>query len=65
MKEKGLLTTKEAARYLSISTRTLRELRKKGTIKAVRLGAQYRFRPETLDALIQKYERTGRNLSYE
>jgi len=65
MKEKGLLTTKEAARYLSISTRTLRELRKKGIIKAVRLGAQYRFRPETLDALIQKYEKTGRNLSYE
>ncbi len=63
--EKGLLKTKEAARYLSISTRTLRELRKKGTIKAVRLGAQYRFRPETLDALIQKYEKTGRNLSYE
>lgn len=65
MKEKGLLTTKEAARYLSISAKTLLELRKKGAIKAVKLGAQYRFRPETLDALIQKYERTGRNLSYE
>lgn len=63
--EKGLLKTKEAARYLSISTRTLRELRKKGAIKAVRLGAQYRFRPETLDAVAADYEKTGRNLSYE
>lgn len=61
--EKGLLKTKEAARYLSISTRTLRELRKKGAIKAVRLGAQYRFRPETLDALAEDYEKTGRDLN--
>lgn len=60
---KGLLTTKEAARYLSISTRTLRELRKKGAIKAVKLGAQYRFRPETLDAVAADYERTGRDLN--
>lgn len=62
---KGLLTTKEAAQYLSISTKTLLWLREKGTVKAVRFGSQYRFRPETLDALIRKYERTGRNLSYE
>lgn len=61
--EKGLLKTKEAARYLSISTRTLRELRKKGAIKAVKLGAQYRFRPETLDAVAEDYERTGRDLN--
>lgn len=61
--EKGLLKTKEAARYLSISTRTLRELRKKGAIKAVRLGAQYRFRLETLDALAEDYEKTGRDLN--
>lgn len=60
---KGLLTTKEAAKYLSVSTRTLRELRKKGAIKAVRLGAQYRFRPETLDALAEDYEKTGRDLN--
>ena len=60
---KGLLTTKEAAKYLSVSTRTLRELRKKGAIKAVRLGAQYRFRPETLDAVIAEYEKTGRDLN--
>lgn len=63
MKDKGLLTTKEAAKYLSVSTRTLRELRKKGAIKAVRLGAQYRFRPETLDAVAADYERTGRDLN--
>lgn len=62
---KALLTTKEAAQYLSISTKTLLWLREKGTVEAVRFGAQYRFRPETLDALIQKYEKTGRNLSYE
>lgn len=61
--EKGLLKTKEAAKYLSVSTRTLRELRKKGAIKAVRLGAQYRFRPETLDALAEDYEKTGRDLN--
>ena len=61
--EKGLLKTKEAARYLAISTRTLRELRKKGAIKAVKLGAQYRFRPETLDAVAADYERTGRDLN--
>ena len=61
--EKGLLKTKEAAQYLSISTRTLRELRKKGAIKAVKLGAQYRFRPETLDAVAADYEKTGRDLN--
>lgn len=60
---KGLLTTKEAAKYLSVSTRTLRELRKRGAIKAVKLGAQYRFRPETLDAVAADYERTGRDLN--
>lgn len=63
MKDKGLLTTKEAAQYLSISTKTLLWLREKGTVKAVRFGAQYRFRPETLDAVIAKCERTGRNLN--
>lgn len=63
MKDKGLLTTKEAAKYLSISTKTLLWLREKGAIKAVRLGAQYRFRPETLDALAEDYEKTGRDLN--
>lgn len=63
MKDKGLLTTKEAAQYLSISTKTLLWLREKGTVKAVRFGAQYRFRPETLDAVAADYEKTGRDLN--
>ena len=63
MKDKGLLTTKEAAKYLSISTKTLLWLREKGTVKAVKLGAQYRFRPETLDAVAADYEKTGRDLN--
>lgn len=63
MKDKGLLTTKEAAKYLSISTKTLLWLREKGTVKAVQFGAQYRFRPETLDALAEDYEKTGRDLN--
>ena len=33
---KGLLSSKEAAKYIGISDRSLRSLRKKGTVKAIR-----------------------------
>lgn len=60
---KGLLSSKEAAKYLGISDRSLRSLRKKGTVKAIRFGSKFLYRPETLDAVAADYEKTGRDLN--
>ena len=60
---KCLLNSKEAAKYIGISDRSLRSLRKKGTVKAIRFGSKFLYRPETLDAVIAEYEKTGRDLN--
>ena len=60
---KGLLSSKEAAKYIGISDRSLRSLRKKGTVKAIRFGSKFLYRLETLDAVIAEYEKTGRDLN--
>ena len=52
-----LLSTKEAARMLSIGTRTLWSLQKSGEIPVVRLGRMVRFDVKDLEALIA--ERKG------
>jgi excisionase family DNA binding protein len=49
-----LMTKREAADRLSISTRTLDRIRSKGEIKAVAVGGQVRFRPEDVEKYIYK-----------
>jgi excisionase family DNA binding protein len=49
----SLLATPEAARYLSISERSLRRLRDRGDLPAIRVGARgVRYRIADLDAYI-------------
>lgn len=49
-----LMTKREAADRLSISTRTLDRIRSKGEIKTVAVGGQVRFRPEDVEKYIFK-----------
>lgn len=58
-----LLSSKEAAEYLHISVKSLRALRDRGTVKAIKFGSRFLYRPETLDAVIADYEKTGRDLN--
>ena len=50
MKEKGqdILTAEEAAQYLRVSPRTLRELAGSGAIPARKVGREWRFSRSTL-----------------
>ena len=57
---KPLVKTKPAAEYLSISTRKLWELTNCGEIPHVRIGRSVRYRPEDLDAYIQRHTRGKR-----
>lgn len=49
-----LLKSKEAAKYLCISERTLWNLQNSGKIKAVRMGRLIRFDPIDLDEFIEQ-----------
>lgn len=49
-----LLTKRETADRLSVSTRTLDRIRSKGEIKAVWVGGQVRFRPEDVEKFINR-----------
>ena len=53
-----LLTPKEAARFLGISSRTLDRLVKQGLVAVVRMGGSRRFKLEDLLAAIER-NRTG------
>lgn len=54
--EKLLLTRKEAADALNISVDKLDELRSKGKIRSVNIGARVYFIPDELRAFITKSE---------
>jgi excisionase family DNA binding protein len=54
MDSNKLMTKREAADRLSISTRTLDRIRSKGEIKAVQVGGQVRFRPEDVEKFISR-----------
>ena len=41
----------------------LQALRDRGTVKAIKFGSRFLYRPETLDAVIAEYEKTGRDLN--
>lgn len=58
-----LLSSREAASYLHISVKALQALRERGTVKAIKFGSRFLYRPETLDAVIADYEKTGRDLN--
>jgi excisionase family DNA binding protein len=47
--ELEVLTLKELASYLKVSTESLRTLIKRGEIPAARVGNQYRFRKDLID----------------
>ncbi len=49
-----LMTKRETADRLSVSTRTLDRIRSKGEIKAVSVGGQVRFRPEDVEKFINR-----------
>lgn len=51
--QKGVLSTEEAAAYLSISKRTLFRLTRAGDLAHVRIGRALRYRPEDLDAFLK------------
>src|SRR3982750_1590807 len=49
-----LLTTIEAAQALGISQRTLQRLLEQGALKGSRVGRQWRFRREDLEAYLRR-----------
>ena len=50
MEEKNIFTTKEAAKYLGISTATIYRMEKQGLISSLKTpGGQRRFDRETID----------------
>ena len=60
-----LMSSKEAANYLHISVKVLQALRERGTVKAIKFGTRFLYRPETLDQLAEEYEDSGKDLSNE
>ncbi len=56
---KMLLTAKDAAATLSISTRTLWTWTARGDLKAVRIGRAVRYDPQDLRQLIEKLKTGG------
>lgn len=54
---RSLLTAKEAAEVLAISTRTLWTMTNAGEIPCVRIGRAVRYDPEDLSRWIQKKKR--------
>ena len=49
----GLLNIREAAAFLQLSTRTVREYLKRGEIRGKIIGKQWRFRREDLVAFFE------------
>src|SRR4029453_17086381 len=51
--EEGFLTTEEVLDYLQVNLRTVYRLIKAGKIPAVRVGRQWRFRKNDIDAWLE------------
>lgn len=49
---KGLMTTKEVAKYLSISERMVHYLKSSGKIGVIRIGGAIRYTKESIDAFL-------------
>ena len=52
--ESRLMRSKEAAKYLCVSEKTLWNLQKAGEVRAVKLGRLIRYDPADLDAFIEQ-----------
>lgn len=52
----SFLTTEEVLGYLKITPRTIYRLIRTGELPAVRIGRQWRFRREDLDAWVQRQQ---------
>ena len=52
-----LLTPNEAAKALTVSARTLWDLQKAGTIRAIRINRLVRYDPQDLIAYIEKQKK--------
>jgi excisionase family DNA binding protein len=48
----GIMDLKEAAAYLAVSPRTIRQLIERGKLKSTRVGAKIVLRREWLDAML-------------
>ena len=55
----GLLTTKEAAAWLRISSRHLQNLAKRGAIPRIKLGASARYDRRDLQAYADSFKLTS------
>ena len=56
--DEAFLTTEEVLEYLSVNLRTVYRLIKAGSIPAVRVGRQWRFRKRDLDQWLER-QRSG------
>jgi excisionase family DNA binding protein len=56
-----LLTEKEAAEKLHASLRTIIDWRNRGLVPFLRIGRSIRYRPESLQAMVEKLEIGGAN----
>jgi len=59
MPRERLLTVAEVADHMRVSSMTVYRLIKSGTLKAVRVGKNYRIRTNDLDAYLQSSSVTG------
>jgi excisionase family DNA binding protein len=51
-----LLTAEEVAGHLHCSTEMIYKLRREGRLRAVKLGAQYRWRPDVVRTFLSEAE---------
>jgi excisionase family DNA binding protein len=65
MKDDTFLTTEEVLEYLHVNLRTVYRLIKAGTIPAVRVGRQWRFRRSDLDAWLAGQQAHGSRVEEE
>jgi excisionase family DNA binding protein len=57
--DESFLTTSEVLEYLNLNLRTVYRLIKAGSLPAVRVGRQWRFRKRDLDAWLESQRRSG------
>lgn len=57
----AFLTTDEVLGYLNTTPRTIYRLIRSGELPAVRVGGQWRFRRDALDAWVERQKQTGKH----
>jgi len=59
MKDQQLMTLKEVAQYLRLSERHARRLLADGSLKGIKIGFVWRFRPSDVEAFLKEREKGG------